>query len=76
MGIGLFRGGWEVRDRPGYDRLLKPHRVVLRTSNFEVVDDVVAAPLTIFLLGLSCYVSDIFLRGADCFSGPYEALLS
>jgi len=71
----VFYGGWEVKDRP--DVLgVKQSRVVSHASNFEVDDDVLTAPTTLFLFGLSKKVSTMLTRDLDDLSGPNQASLS
>jgi len=64
-----------VKDRP--DVLgVKQSRVVSHASNFEVDDDVLTAPTTLFLFGLSKKVSTMLTRDLDDLSGPNQASLS
>ena len=50
--ISVFRGGWKLGDRSGYDRPLRQSRVALHTSNLKVDNDIVTASLTISLFEL------------------------
>jgi len=74
--ISVFRGGWKLGGRSGYSRLLRQSRVSPHASNLEVDDDIVTALLTLALLELLEWVSNMCIYRLGRSYGPHQASLS